>query len=99
MLIKVKNREDLNFSFDVQNIIDGQGISIAITGMVIVFFALSVISLFIAALPRILSLFAKRWPETEGHHAARPAAPSRQAVSNEVVAAIAMVLHQRKRQA
>lgn len=83
----------------MQNIIDGQGISIAITGMVIVFFALSVISLFIAALPRILALFARRWPETEGHHAVRSAAPSQQTVSNEVVAAIAMVLHQRNRQA
>ena len=86
----------MNFTFDVQNIIDGQGISIAITGMVIVFFALTFISLFITALPHILALFARRWPESEGHHTTRAAAPAQQAVSDEVVAAIAMVLHQRR---
>jgi sodium pump decarboxylase gamma subunit len=87
---------ELNFTFDIQNIIDGQGISIAITGMVIVFFALSVISLFIAALPHILTLFARRWPESEGHQPTRTAAHTQEAVSDEAVAAIAMAFHHRR---
>ena len=85
----------VEFTFDVQNIIDGRGISIAITGMVIVFFALGVISLFIAALPRILARIAARWPESEGHHGPSPA-PESTGTPNEVVAAIAMTLHHRQ---
>ncbi len=89
----------MNFDFDVQNIIDGQGISIAITGMVIVFFALSLISLFIAALPRILNRVALVWPEPEEHNgygSASPQAPD--AVSDEIVAAIGVTLHRRQAQ-
>ena len=89
----------MKFDFDVQNIIDGQGISIAITGMVIVFFALSVISLFITALPRILDRVALLWPEPEdpyGNGSASPKASG--AVSDEIVAAIAVTLHRRRAQ-
>ena len=87
----------MNFNFDVQNIIDGQGVSIAITGMVIVFFALSVISLFIFLLPSILQRIAQKWPETENHHHAKPTSPVGDGVvSNEIVAAIALTLHRRK---
>ena len=86
----------VNFDFSVQNVIDGQGISIAITGMVIVFFALTVISLFITALPRILEKVAERWPESQGHHRPAPAASS--GPSDEIVAAIAMALHRRRAQ-
>ena len=90
-------RDSVNFNFDVQNIIDGQGVSIAITGMVIVFFALSVISLFIAALPHILQRIAQKFPETEGHHRAEPASRvADDVVSGEMVAAIALTLHSRK---
>ncbi len=87
----------MNFSFDLQNIADGQGVSIAITGMVIVFFALSVISLFIAALPRILVKVAKRWPEKESHQAsASVARPAVEGLSGELVAALGMALHHRR---
>jgi Na+-transporting methylmalonyl-CoA/oxaloacetate decarboxylase gamma subunit len=89
----------VNFNFNVQNIIDGQGVSIAITGMVIVFFALSVISLFIAALPPILERVARRWPESEGHHGTAPSTKmANEAISGEMVAAIALTLHRRKAQ-
>jgi oxaloacetate decarboxylase gamma subunit len=47
---------DLNFGF--QNILNGQGISIAITGMLIVFIALSLISFFIYLLPKFLRVIA-----------------------------------------
>ncbi|MBF0196323.1 MAG: OadG family protein [Planctomycetes bacterium] len=44
---------DFNFSF--QNIIDNDGISLSLTGMAIVFTGLTIISLFIAALPKVLN--------------------------------------------
>ncbi len=86
-------------SFDVQNIIDGQGINIAITGMVIVFFALSIISIFIAALPKILKWVAVYWPETDEHAVIGSALPATtRVVSDELVVAIAMTLHRRRAQ-
>ncbi|MBS10735.1 MAG: hypothetical protein CME19_03920 [Gemmatimonadetes bacterium] len=85
----------MTFDYSVQNIIDGQGIPIVITGMVIVFFALTLISLFIAALPRILERIAQRWPEPEGHHHSAPAA-AQAGVTDDVVAAIAVALHRRR---
>lgn len=39
----------------VQNIIDGDGVGLAITGMLIVFSGLVFISLFISALPRVIA--------------------------------------------
>ena len=82
---------DESVEFNLQNIIDGQGISIAITGMVIVLFALSAISLFIAALPRILARIAERWPEPAYHHGHTAPAPDN-GLSDDVVAAIAVTL-------
>lgn len=46
--------EQLNFC--VQNIVEGQGIPIAITGMVIVFFALSIMTFCISLFPRIAAI-------------------------------------------
>lgn len=87
----------MEFTFDFQNVVDGQGISIAITGMVIVFFALTAISLFIAALPRILERVNRRWPEGGGHHGAAPTTPPAPAgVPAAVVAAIAFAVHHRR---
>ena len=47
-------------SFSFQNIIDGQAVSISITGMLIVFSGLLLISIYISLLPRILDLFERR---------------------------------------
>jgi len=47
-----------------------RGLSIAVAGMLIVAVALTVISLFIAALPKLLGYAAKVWPESESHRAA-----------------------------
>ncbi|MDA0333961.1 MAG: OadG family protein [bacterium] len=47
----------------IQNIVDGQGAAIAIAGMSIVFAALTLISVVIALLPRILSRIEGLFPE------------------------------------
>ncbi len=59
-----------DFDLGLQRIVDGQGLPIALAGMIIVFTALLLISLFITLLPRILATVARRFPETE-HHAPR----------------------------
>ena len=78
--------ESLQYNF--QNVIDSQGISIAITGMLIVFTALVLISLFITLLPRIVSALNHRFPEP----AELTAAPGA-STDPAVVAAIGLALH------
>ncbi len=48
-------------SFD--NVIAGQGIELTIAGMVIVFFVLALIALCIAAIPKLLQVINKIYPE------------------------------------
>ena len=71
----------------------GDGLAIAAAGLVIVFFALILISLFIAALPRVLGMVNRVWPEViEGHH--EVAHPESQIADDvDVLAAIGFVLH------
>lgn len=70
-----------------------RGVSIAITGLVIVFVALILISLFIASLPRILELVSRVWPEVEEPHA-RPSRPEGLSPDEaSIIAAIGFVLH------
>ena len=83
--------ENLQVSF--QNILDGQGGGIAVTGMSIVFTALGLISLFIALLPRILERVARLFPESQGHGVRKKVREERD--DSEVVAAIALALHAR----
>ena len=81
--------------FSVQNIIDGQGLSIAVTGMLIVFSTLLFISLFIVALPKILEKLKGILPPETMHHTA----VSETAVPEEeeaIVAAVGLVLHTRR---
>mgnify|MGYP002640318748 FL=1 len=47
----------------IQNIVDGHGAAIALVGMSIVFAALSLISVVIAVLPRLLRLVEGLFPE------------------------------------
>jgi oxaloacetate decarboxylase gamma subunit len=79
--------DKLNFS--IQNIINGDGISLAITGMVIVFMALAIISTFIALLPKMLPVLESILPEEHAHHG-----PTKKAKKNdnEVLAAIGYAL-------
>lgn len=46
-----------HLTFSWQNVLDGNGIWVTITGMVIVFIGLIIISSFIAVLPRALAFF------------------------------------------
>lgn len=59
----------------LENIVNGEGIGIAITGLSIVFVALALITLFIAALPQMLTRLENVLPPEIEHHAAPPAAP------------------------
>lgn len=74
------------------NIQRANGIGIAITGMLIVFTALVLISTFIALLPRVLNKLAALLPEEhEPVHTSTP--PPIAADDAAVVAAIGYVLH------
>ena len=86
---------ELNLSY--QNVIDGNGIGLAITGMTIVFTVLGLISLVIAALPRLLS-FLPPPAEHHGSGAAGTAAPPAQQADGALVAAIGYALHTRRQQ-
>lgn len=74
-------------------IVKGQGVSISITGMAIVFAALVFISVFIALLPKLLEVLDPFLPA--GHtHAAPPSREEQTDLDREkVVAAIGLVLH------
>ena len=80
-----------NFNFNVQNIEDGQGLGIALTGMIIVFSVLTLISVFIVILPKILAVVAKKFPESAGHHGVPV-----QDEDDSALAAIGYVMHMRR---
>jgi Na+-transporting methylmalonyl-CoA/oxaloacetate decarboxylase gamma subunit len=85
--------------FSGQNIIDSQGVSIAVTGMLIVFSTLIIISLFIAVLPRILEILKGILPSETAHHAAAPAKASAVTAAGEeeaVAVAVGFALHTRR---
>ena len=75
------------------NVTEGNAIAIAITGMLIVFTALTLISVFIAALPRILSAIEPYLPVAEDHHDVPTTAESLPTDEEKIVAAIGHVLH------
>lgn len=75
----------------LQNIIDADGFGIAITGMTIVFVALVLISLFIAALPHMLERLAPFLPPEKLPPGELP--QSTPEPEEDVVAAIGYVLH------
>lgn len=56
----------------IQNIIDGQGVAIASIGMTIVFSALTLISVVITLLPRVLAGVAVLFPEPVPPQPRRP---------------------------
>ena len=72
----------------------GRGIAIAVTGMVIVFAALLLVTAFITVLPRMLNVFAQVVPEVQHLHAPQSPSPSPDLLPDDaVVAAIGFVLH------
>ncbi len=85
-----------------QNVVNANGIALSITGILIVFVALMLVSLFISALPRMLAQLNNLLPEVSHHHgpASVPSAggASARAVPEEtLVAAIGLALHHRRR--
>ena len=78
-------------TFDIQNIAAGQGSDLAVTGMVIVFVALTLISLFIRLLPRALELVSRLLPAMDDpHQVVSPSVPD----AAGRIAAIGFALHQ-----
>ena len=73
----------------IENIVAGNGPAIAVTGMLIVFAALSSLSVFISLLPRILAWLPLSFLQVPGD---RPG-ESAEALPSEAVAAIAMAMH------
>jgi sodium pump decarboxylase gamma subunit len=85
---------ELNLSY--QNILDGQGFEMAFAGMTIVFVALSMVSIFIALLPRILVVVNQYIPE--GHARATPnPKPAAANAEEAAVAAVAYAVHRHSR--
>ncbi len=73
-----------------QNVLDGHGIGISITGMLIVFSGLTLISFFITALPRILATGNKKDKAArEAVVSETPAEPTEE----DIIAVLALVLH------
>lgn len=80
-----------------QAILDADGLGITITGMLIVFSALTAISVFIALLPRVLAVLEPYLPEVGAHAAPATSAASASpaGVDPRMVAAIGWVQHQK----
>ncbi len=83
----------------MQGVREGNGVAISITGMLIVFCALTIVSLFIRLLPEVLAKLEPILPRLESH-AHPPADAERLEIENErIVAAIGYVLHQEMQKA
>gem|GEM_PF-831685 len=91
ILLLAQNTEPPTTGF--QAISDSNGVSIAITGMLIVFVALAIISLFIRLLPVMLAWLEPILPELESHGHAPSVAQQLPADNEKIVAAIGYVLH------
>lgn len=76
-----------------QNVIDGNGIGITVTGMLIVFSGLLLISLFIAALPRALELKGRIAAIRDISAPVPTAAATEPPSEAEIMAVISLVLH------
>lgn len=85
-----------NLTLSIENIVNANGVSIAIMGMLIVFAALAIIAIFITLLPRLLPLLEKVVPEAHRHSAP---APSESSDHEEVLAAIAYALFKKHAEA
>jgi len=81
--------------YSLQNVVDGQGVSIALTGMAIVFTSLALICTVISLLPKVLSAVDTFMPEDKAEAAAFDAELLTDVDDLEVVAAIGRALHAR----
>ncbi len=72
----------------VAEVVQGEGVGLSLTGMCVVFFALTLLSLFIAILPRVVALLDRYFPPVEDHMVV-DAAVSLATEDREVVAVMA----------
>ena len=79
--------------FRLANVSDGNAIAISITGMLIVFVALALITVFIGTLPRLLTALDPYLPAVQVHHHEAVPAESLPIDEERIVAAIGAVLH------
>ncbi|MCA9185568.1 MAG: OadG family protein [Pirellulaceae bacterium] len=94
LIVLLAQGNGVGVTFDVTRISDGNGMAIAITGMVIVFVALTLIASFIGSLPHVLRFIDPYLPAVHDHAGSPP--PDEQLPSDElpIVAAIGYVLQQ-----
>lgn len=78
-----------DFNFSWQNVIDGNGIGLAIAGMIIVFTSLSLISAIIALLPYLMKYFYIILPEEVTQ---KPTKENIRHADSAVIAAISLAL-------
>lgn len=80
-------------------IVEGNGIAITITGLLIVFAALTAISLFIGALPVLLRALGPYLPVIESHHdlPTGKGRAAKEGVDPRLVAAIGWAVHASRR--
>lgn len=86
-----------DLTFDVQSIVDNDGIGIAVTGIAIVFVALVAVTLFIAALPRVLKMLEGVLPPEREHHPAVSMPTEVPVPDDSIAVAIGFALHSRQR--
>ncbi|MBN2645660.1 MAG: OadG family protein [Desulfuromonadaceae bacterium] len=79
--------------FSPSNILTGNGIAITLTGMLIVFSGLLLISLFISSLPRLLSWLDQLKQKTPAATDSSISAQATELTEPEIHAAISLVLH------
>lgn len=83
-----------DLSVAMQNFNDGHGIAIVVTGMSVVFAGLTFISLFIAALPRFLSLVDRlSTPAALGSLESSDLKENSQEVSGDILGVLGFVVH------
>lgn len=81
----------MNYSW--QNVIDGNAIGITLTGMLIVFSGLALISLFIAALPRTITWGTQLRAGKDASAKTPAVAAASDPTEAEIMAALSLVLH------
>lgn len=81
------------FLLAMSNDTASKGVSIAAVGLLIVFSALLLISVFIANLPSLLAVVGQYWPEVKEPHTGRSHPDSLVPDDDAVLAAIGFVLH------
>jgi Na+-transporting methylmalonyl-CoA/oxaloacetate decarboxylase gamma subunit len=70
-----------------------RAVDIAVTGMLMVFMALALLTVFLTLLPRVLTWLHAVWPESGDRQAALAGADALLGDEDDVLAAIGFVLH------